>query len=233
MRKYLLIFASAIGFAACEMDPTEDSLKDLNQWPGFYQGSFSAEGEYWELNLDSNGAFLLERWKAKDLRQIESLTDTVVWNEQANRLQLGDKAYQFSLESDALSGLDSYQDLRLIKLSDLDSIEDRKWILASLNGQELSSAGEKKPRLLLNSQIKRLSGYDGCNYLNATYRVNHPDQELYFSPIATTRRFCPEQDSLAQAFQKNLASFDTYLLEQNQLKLLQGQKVIALFKEEQ
>ncbi|WP_027126385.1 META domain-containing protein [Gelidibacter mesophilus] len=73
------------------------------------------------------------------------------------------------------------------------SIEDTKWIITTLEGQDMSER-EKNGQIIhftLHSKDNRVSGFSGCNSFMGTYKLEK-DNLISFSQMASTRMACPD-----------------------------------------
>lgn len=74
-----------------------------------------------------------------------------------------------------------------------DGIENTKWIITALKGQDMSDR-EKNGQIIyftLNSEDHRVSGYSGCNTFMGTYKLEEGNR-ISFSQMASTRMACPD-----------------------------------------
>lgn len=81
---------------------------------------------------------------------------------------------------------------------------DTYWRPVEIDGAPVTSPpGTREPHLLLSKDIRRVSGYAGCNNLTGSYTQDGP--ALHFGPMAVTRRACiGDGDALEAAFFKAL-----------------------------
>lgn len=99
-----------------------------------------------------------------------------------------------------------------------------QWNLAELNGKvvdAISGAG----LLFSPGQINGVTGNTGCNNLKGTMELG-ADHGLKFSPMAVTRKACMGA-SVEQEFLKCLEQTKHWSINNGQLQLIDGSKVIA------
>lgn len=76
--------------------------------------------------------------------------------------------------------------------ADTNAIENTKWTLTTLEGQEISNPENGRDiHFMLDSKTNRVSGYSGCNTIMGTYIVAAGNR-ISFSQMATTRMACPD-----------------------------------------
>ncbi|KAA1173826.1 META domain-containing protein [Marinobacter salinexigens] len=90
------------------------------------------------------------------------------------------------------------------------------WGLETMNGKELELSSERqRPRMEINLQEMKVSGFDGCNnYLGPIEDVGFGD--IAFGQIAVTRRFCTDMATPDQ-FDSNLGEVQSYSLQELKL----------------
>ena len=91
----------------------------------------------------------------------------------------------------------------------------------------LAAVGAAGPSLDFDGQTSRVSGSTGCNRLAGGYTSD--EGTLHFTPLVTTRMFCPSPPVDEQAFLDALASVTAYRIEDGTLRLLAGTKPVLLF----
>lgn len=73
------------------------------------------------------------------------------------------------------------------------SIENTKWIITTLKGQDMSDR-EKNGQVIyftLDAETNRVNGYSGCNTFMGTYKLEEGNR-ISFSQMGTTRMSCPD-----------------------------------------
>lgn len=107
-------------------------------------------------------------------------------------------------------------------------IENIKWELVELAGEQIEPVNGVLPGFRLNPQGMSMRGFGGCNRMMGMYEL-HEDR-LNFSNIATTRRFCQATQGLEDRLVQALEHVRTYRLEGNLLKLYGDYGLLAVFK---
>ena len=69
------------------------------------------------------------------------------------------------------------------------SIENTKWLISSLEGQDLT--GEQEIYFILDAETNRVSGKSGCNTFMGTYTIEEGNR-ISFSELGSTRMMCPD-----------------------------------------
>jgi heat shock protein HslJ len=111
-------------------------------------------------------------------------------------------------------------------------MEDTKWLLSELSGAPVSPmAGEKRPHILIDSELKKASGFAGCNNFFAGYEIN--GAALKFGPAGSTRMACPDLETgLETEFLKALDKTVGWEIRDNVLLFLDNANVLARFTKE-
>ena len=105
-----------------------------------------------------------------------------------------------------------------------------RWALAEVAGQPVAPTGDAKEAHLLFFPPNRLGGSTGCNRLNGTFELTGGGQ-LKFSPLATTRKMCPEPAAATETrFVQALGTMKTYYVTDAALELRDGTAVVARFR---
>lgn len=229
--KKIALLLSILTLASCGLNDSQSLDKNSTIWSGLYQGILNQEGneKMVEVHLDSTLGLSLTTISLKNFESKLLKSDSIFWNTNGTGISIEGSEDAIVLGNNKLTLVSGDKRIKLQKVDPSNSIEAQNWILEELNQVKLRTQG-KPIRILLNSTIQKLSGYDGCNYLNAAYQVYYPEKRIYFSPIASTRRACLETDSLARAFLNALNDFENYEIQDRQLALLKDGKVIARFK---
>ncbi len=108
---------------------------------------------------------------------------------------------------------------REIRVRDANALAG-KYTLVEEGGRAVTA--KKAPTLEFGPQPGRVSGFAGCNRLNAGYQLD--GHNLRFQAIAGTRMACPGAASELEArFHKALSETAGYFLESNTLQLLDAQ----------
>lgn len=108
-------------------------------------------------------------------------------------------------------------------------IEDTKWLLTEVSGTPVSPlAGEKQPHIMLDAEMKKVSGFAGCNNFFAGYEIDGAG--LKFGPAGSTRMACPDLETgLETEFLKALDKTRGWEIRDNVLLLLGGGDVLSRF----
>ncbi|TDU40496.1 heat shock protein HslJ [Gelidibacter sediminis] len=112
------------------------------------------------------------------------------------------------------------------------SIENKKWVLTTLEGQELSHSKQQSAMIYftLNSENNRITGFSGCNTFMGTYKLENGNR-ISFSQMASTRRACPEGSFNEQQLLSIFETVDNYTITDNSLALNIAKRVpLAIFK---
>ncbi|MFD2165583.1 META domain-containing protein [Thalassotalea euphylliae] len=105
------------------------------------------------------------------------------------------------------------------KPSSLDVLVFLKWKLQSLNGSnEVKGAGGKTPYLTFDKATKKINGFAGCNNYFASYTAD--ENNVSFSQLAMTRKFCQSGMELEASFAKTMAEVKSYKIDYAKLFLL-------------
>ena len=225
--KSFLLLLLVFNLLSCQ----EESSKAENLWPGTYQAYQVQNGitNYVELSLDTNGIAVFTRIESESFAK-ETSSDSLIWNEAGTEFRVGENL-QFQLVKEGLKGINN-SNLNLEKVEILAGLEDQKWILTELKGNAIDNVQGRPVSLLLNSAIDKMSGYDACNYLGASYWIDYKNSAIRLSAISGTKRYCQNTDSLAQEYNLVLQNFDRFELNDQALYLLNGNKIEAIFEKE-
>jgi heat shock protein HslJ len=104
---------------------------------------------------------------------------------------------------------------------------DNTWVLVELIDFTPKIEGNKgRPTLKLDFQDSSYSGHTGCNSYRG--KVDFSKGEVRLKPALMTKMACDDH-GLEKAYMAVLNSFNTYKVENRQLKLFTGDKLIAVF----
>jgi heat shock protein HslJ len=107
-----------------------------------------------------------------------------------------------------------------------DDLAGTSWQLSALNG---AAALSGTSITLQFGDAKTASGSDGCNRYTTRYTVSGA-RLTFTQPMASSMMACSEEImNQASAYQKALAETKRYTLKDNQLTLLNGQTILAVF----
>ncbi len=105
---------------------------------------------------------------------------------------------------------------------------DGTFILHSFGGAAIAAPQDKRfPTLKFDDSSKKLSGFAGCNMINASYETNA--DKLKLSPVAATRKAC-FNDEYEPKILKALSEVNAYEINGNLLSLKQGGKTLLVLK---
>lgn len=104
--------------------------------------------------------------------------------------------------------------------------DNRSWRLVWLSEKSITdSINGRIPYISFNPIDSSLNGTMGCNRIGARYVIN--DNAISFSKGFATKMFC--KDLWAEdTFLKNMDSINRFTLVSDSLKLMQGEKTIAI-----
>lgn len=105
---------------------------------------------------------------------------------------------------------------------------DTKWMLQSLNGKAIEvPAGVDTPWLQLagTGEERSLTGFGGCNKLMGGFQLD--GQRIGFPGVGSTKMYCENTAGLEKEFMTALRGTDTFNLDGNTLKLMQGATEVA------
>jgi len=104
------------------------------------------------------------------------------------------------------------------------SLTNTRWRLVVVDDRLVESAAmDPEPHLRLTDGGE-MSGHTGCNAIHATFEAR--DAELQIGPIASTRRFCPEEEVPEVALLRALESARTYRIDADVLELTNAEGVV-------
>src|SRR5699024_7921848 len=104
------------------------------------------------------------------------------------------------------------------------------WVLYSLNGNKISQEKENKihtPFLQFSIANQRVNGNTVCNLLNGSFSIKY--SSISFSKMATTKKACPDQNSLEQSFLKALTKVNNFDISNGLLIMRQKTDTVMVF----
>jgi heat shock protein HslJ len=127
--------------------------------------------------------------------------------------------FQLDIDGNRITGdlADSYR-FRKMDIPENISLYGKKWTVIQIGIIKGASLEKHSLNLSLDPTSRRINGFSGCNYLNGTYQTGEENQ-LLFSKIATTRKFCESIGELENAFLKALEKVRSYQMSDHQLEL--------------
>jgi len=101
------------------------------------------------------------------------------------------------------------------------------WILEFIKGVEFNpkAEGVQRPTIEIHLKENKVVGNTGCNNMNG--KVDIEEDQITFSDIATTKKFCPE--SIEQEFLIALGMVNNYKIEKMELHLFQDVDELLIF----
>jgi heat shock protein HslJ len=101
------------------------------------------------------------------------------------------------------------------------------WILEFIKGVEFNpkAEGVQRPTIEIHLKENKVVGNTGCNNMNG--KVDIEEDQITFSDIATTKKFCPE--SIEQEFLIALGMVNNYKIEKMELHLFQDDDELLIF----
>ena len=229
------------------VDNAHNSQNSLD-WNGTYQGVIpcaDCEGIKTSITLSNQGKFTRIRTylgKEESRRVDEGTFD---WDENGSRITLKptdgeSQMYQvgenmlFHLDQggNRISGelADKYT---LMKNRSDQRLEDKKWILTELMGQEIIfGEGQKEAFLIFNSESGRVSGNNSCNVLAGSYQLKEGGR-IEIGQMAATLMACPDME-IAEQLGKVLGQADNYTIAEGFLSLNKARMApLAQFRAEE
>ena len=100
--------------------------------------------------------------------------------------------------------------------------------LVTMNNKDLTGSSIE---LTFNAESSSLSGSSGCNKLFGSYVQD--GNALSFSGLGSTKMFCEGRMDLEQEFTQGLQVVNSTRLNNGTLELMNGDKVLMTFKEQQ
>lgn len=106
-------------------------------------------------------------------------------------------------------------------------LQETHWTLVELVGRPITDTPERKEMyLILRKDQNRVEGNGGCNAFSGTYILKN--NEISFSPIVSTKMFCPGLE-YENAFFKALSTANHYYIKDDTLSLTEG-KILRVAK---
>lgn len=202
-------------------------------WNGTYQGVIpcaDCEGIRTSITLMKNGEFRRSRtWLGREeVPKMDS--GTFRWDDSGSIVtlqpsegapqmyQVGENRLFFlDREGNRITGdlADKYE---LMKNRTDHRLENKKWILTELMGQEITfEEGKKEPFLIFDSESGRVSGNNSCNNLTGGYELMEGDR-ISMGQMAATLMACPDM-TIADPFNQVLGKVDNYTIADGTLSL--------------
>lgn len=116
--------------------------------------------------------------------------------------------------------------------TDIQSIENTKWIITSLEGSDMSDR-EKNGQIIyftLNPDGNRVNGFSGCNTFMGTYNLEEGNR-ISFSQMASTRMACPDAKINESQILNIFETADNFTITNGKLSLNKAKRApLAEFK---
>ncbi len=211
----------------------EHNSRNSLDWNGTYQGTLpcaDCDGIKTRLTLTSEGEFNRTRTYLGKEETGSTDSGTFEWNEAGSEITLrpleGDpQGYQvgenrlffLDREGNRITGelADKYV---LVKNRPDYQLENKKWILTELMGNEIE-AGDDQPGAFLyfDRETARVSGNNSCNAITGTYELLEGNR-IAFGRVASTLMACPDMET-ADQFNEVLERTDNYTIADGILSL--------------
>ena len=104
-------------------------------------------------------------------------------------------------------------------------LSGNKWIFESVNNEEIVTREAPYLQFTRNDSEYIISGFLGCNRFQGSAIIT--DSHIELSPLAMTRMYCEQTDSLERSIVSMLHESLSYELEGNKLKLTSSDGIIA------
>lgn len=214
-------------------------------WNGTYKGVLpcaDCEGIETTITLLKTGKFTKTTvYLGKEDNRFSDNGD-FIWNDSGSIITLkgNDGAVQmYQVGENVLFHLDSlgnriegnFVSMYQLKKNKMDArIENKKWMLTELMGEEISSKeGIKEAYFVLDSETGKVRGTDSCNRFFGMYEVQEGDR-ISFGKMAGTLMACHDM-TLATSFGQVLQTVDNYSVKDNMLSLNKARMApLARFK---
>jgi len=103
---------------------------------------------------------------------------------------------------------------------------NQEWKLVELKNKPVPA--QVKATLTFEPTGKRYGGKNSCNTYSGAYTLT--GSSLTFGPAIATKMYCAEVADWETAFMNMLPTVDNYVYRDNQLRLLTGTKIVAVFE---
>lgn len=120
-------------------------------------------------------------------------------------------------KTDALGNQEDLEALAPVKG---ESIENVKWVLSTLGGQDWSATPNsgRTIHFTLDSENQRINGYSGCNSFMGTYTIDAHNR-ISFSKLASTRMACPDPEINEAEILRFFETADNFTIADGKLSL--------------
>lgn len=215
--------------------PIQDDHNSRNSldWNGTYQGTLpcaDCEGIKTRLTLMESGEFDRRRTYLGKEETGRSDSGTFQWNDAGSEITLSpvegapisyqvgeNRLFQLDREGNRITGelADAYV---LVKNRPDYQLENKKWILTELMGQEIEAGDDHHGAFLyFDRETARVSGNNSCNAVTGTYELKKGNR-IDFGRVASTLMACPDMET-ADQFNEVLERADNYTIADGILSL--------------
>ncbi len=213
--------------------PDAHTSRNALDWNGTYQGVIpcaDCEGIKTSLTLMKNGEFSRTLTYLGNEEAGRTETGTFEWDAggfiitlnpeegEPQSYQVGEnRLFHLDQEGNRISG-DLAEKYELVKNRADYQLENKKWILTELMGQEFTPGdGEKQAYLEFNSELGRVAGNNTCNQVSGSYELMEGNR-IRIGPVASTMMACPDMENEAR-FNEVLERVDNYTIADGVLSL--------------
>ncbi|MCH6201888.1 copper resistance protein NlpE N-terminal domain-containing protein [Aquiflexum sp. LQ15W] len=212
---------------------TGDNSQNSLDWKGVYKGVLpcaDCEGIETTINLKSGGTFKRIQTYLGKKDGLFADEGTFQWDEKGSKITLygkqgesqmylvGENAlFHLDKEGNRISG-DLAPNYILPKNPTDPRIEDKKWIITELRGNQIQSKESfKEVFLQFEMETATVSGNGSCNNIFGPYELKEENQ-ITFGNIASTMMACPEME-MEKTFLEILREADNYSVTDSTLSL--------------
>ncbi|MBC2838548.1 copper resistance protein NlpE N-terminal domain-containing protein [Robiginitalea sp. SC105] len=201
-------------------------------WEGTYRGTLpcaDCDAVDISITLFESGDFTRDRTYLGKSEELVTDSGTFAWDDSGSLITLTPEdgaavQYQvgenviFKLDTNGkrFSGTDAEKYMLQKNFND-PAIEDIKWQLVELRGQEINVQSNRIPGLTFHSSLGQVTGNNGCNVFVASYYLA-PGNRVSFGQTAQSLKACPDRE-VADQLGQVLASADNYTLKDGLLSL--------------
>lgn len=215
-------------------------------WNGIYKGTIpcaDCEGIQTELTLMEDGSF--ERnttYLGKD-GETHNEKGNFTWDDSGSNVTLAledGKTQEYKVGENMLFHLDregnritgDLADNYILTKNKTDArLENKKWVLTELMGQEITFEDENSQAFLMfDSTSGRVSGHDSCNRVMGSYEILEGNRLTFGRGMASTMMACPDME-IADGFNEVMNKADNYTVADGVLSLNKARMApLARFK---
>ncbi len=115
---------------------------------------------------------------------------------------------------------------RLVGVPKERPLENTYWVLVEINGNAIVR-NDVKLFIQLNPDLKRVTGFAGCNQIGGDYELN--GKKLSFK-TSSTRMFCENKMEIESAFLQALNEVNGFSITEHDLSLMHEKNVLLKFQ---